>query len=418
MKTSPQKKRIWILNHHASGNGDRHDALANELAKLGVEVLVIASSFNHSEFNYRHSEKCVIEKRNDHLSYAWLHTTPGYTGNGIKRIINMISYLQMVKQFSSKWWKHYGKPDIIIGSSVHPFAWEAAYWISKRTGAEFVAEVRDLWPLSLIEVQKVSPKHPLVLLFSILEKRAYCRAKKIITTMPYGYKYISDILGFPKEKIEWIPNGIDTEKVDNISKSIDIKLPNNLKMYLENNWCAVYTGSLVESECIDYILDSAKILQNRGNNIIKFAIIGDGHLKKQLIEEAQKQNLKNVVFFDRISKEQVAIVVSKAKVCLAAVRNLPLYKYGLSMNKLSDYLYSGNPTIFVCDVENVVKISGGGITLPYGDRELYADSIESVYSMSEDKKRTMTDKAREVIKKQYDTSSLAKQLLAIFESNQ
>ncbi|QOR66330.1 glycosyltransferase family 4 protein [Cytobacillus suaedae] len=409
--------RIWIINHYATGNGDRHDALASQLTKFGVEVLVIASSYNHFTQKYMYQEDYAVEKRSDSLSYLWLRTTPKYTGNGIGRIFNMISFMRMVKKMSPSWIDKYGKPDIVMGSSVHPFTWEAAYWISNKTNADFYTEVRDLWPLSLIEVHGVSSKHPLVILFSYLEKRAYQRAKKIITTMPYANKYITDVLGFSADKIEWIPNSIDTEKVEKALRNKNIKLPSELEDYLTNNWCAVYTGSLVESECIDLILDSAKILQERGNSFIKFAIVGDGHLKKQLLEIAQKQNLGNVKFFDRISKEQVALVVNRSKVCLAAVRNLALYKYGLSMNKLSDYLYSGNPTIFACDVQNVVKSSGGGINLPFGNAELYADSIETVFNMSEEQKRIMAIRGRETIKKQYDTSSLARKLIDIFEDN-
>jgi glycosyltransferase involved in cell wall biosynthesis len=411
-----KKLKIWILNHHASGNGDRHDAIANEFARLGTEVMIVASSYSHSSLSYKYKDKCVIEERNENLRYAWLYTTPAYKNNGFNRILNMISYMILVRRYSLEWRNKYGNPDIVIGSSVHPFAWEAAYWICKRTGADFYAEVRDLWPLSLIEVQNVHPKHPIVTFFSFLEKRAYHRAKKIITTMPYAYKYITNTLGFPKGKIHWIPNGIDTKKVDSVLTNNISNLPSELNHYLENNWCAVYTGSLVESECIDYILDAANILQDRGSNFIKFAIVGDGHLKKSLIEAAKKKNLRNVRFFDKLPKDQVAIVVRKAKVCLAAVRNLSIYKYGLSMNKLSDYLYSGNPTIFVSDVENVVNISRGGVTLPYGNREIYANAIEEVFNMNEDDKKSISDRGRKIIKEQYDTTILANQLISIFKS--
>jgi glycosyltransferase involved in cell wall biosynthesis len=410
-------KRIWILNHHASGNGDRHDEIAKQFTKLGIEVVIIASSYKHAELKYAYDDKWIVQDFQNGLKYIWLHTTPAYQRNGLKRILNMVSYMNMVKRYSKVWYKDFGKPDVIIGSSVHPFAWEAAYWLSKKTKAAFYAEVRDLWPLSLIEVQGLTPRHPLVLFFGMLEKRAYRRAKKIITSMPYAYKYISETLKFPREKTIWIPNGLDTEKVDNSLNNFEVKLPYELNKFLEENWCTVYTGSLVESECIDYILDSAEILQNRGNDIIKFAIVGNGRLKKQLREEVKKRNLRNVRFFDRVSKEQVSKVVNKAKVCLAAVGNLPLYKYGLSMNKLNDYLYSGNPTIFVCDVDNVVSISGGGISLPYGNREIYANSIENLFKMSENEREIISNRGIKTIKEEYDTAILVQKLLSVFNNN-
>ena len=164
---------------------------------------------------------------------------------------------------------------------------------------------------------------------------------------------------------------------------------------------------------MDYILEVAEQLQKKGNNKIKFAIVGNGHQKKDLMKIAKEKKLNNVRFFNRVSKEQTSIVVSKAKVCLGAVRNLPIYKYGLSMNKLNDYLYSGNPTIFVCDVENVVRLSGGGISIPYGNIELFVDAIERIYSMNESERKLMAKRGRETIKEQYDTKKLANELLSI-----
>lgn len=407
-------ERVWILNHHAKGNGGRHDELARHLNKLGVKVVIIASSFNNSTHEYKYKEKYLVKEINDKLTYVWLRTSPKYFGNGIKRILNMISYMFMAKRRSKELFKLYGKPDAVIGSSVHPFAWEAAYSIAKKANADFYAEVRDLWPLSLVEVQGINEKHPLVKFFGILEKRAYKRSKKIITTMPYAYKFIMEKYGYPRNKIEWIANGIDTNVIDEALNNKDNILPDKLDAYLQNNWCAVYTGSFVKSECVDFILEAADVLKKRNENI-KFAIVGSGHMKSKLLEMKKEKYLDNVEIFDRVTKNQVALIVKKAKVCLAAVRNLDIYRYGLSMNKMNDYLYSGNPTIFACNYKNVVEESGGGISLDFGNAQAYADAIENIYNMKEEERNKMGEKGKEIIKKQYDTSILAQKLLSIIE---
>lgn len=410
------RKRIWIFNHYADLNGHRHYELGMRLAEMGMDVSVIASSFSHSELRYTKDEVCVIQQIKKYCRFIWLRTSPPYRGNTLYRFLNMASYLHMVKLHSKQWWSEFGIPDVVIGSSVHPFAWEAANWISKKTGAVYLAEVRDLWPLSLVEIQGVNPRHPVVSFFRILEKRAYKRAKKIITTMPYAFRYISGELGFPRDKVIWIPNGIDTNKIDNVLANGDTKLPHDLDQYLSGNWCAVYAGSLVESECIDHILDAATVLQNKYRSNIKFAIIGDGHLKSKLQQKAEDNVLYNVRFFERISKDQVAVAVSKAKVCLSAIQNLSVFRYGLSRNKINDYLYSGNPTIFSCDVDNVVQSSGGGITVPYGDADLLADTITSVFNMSDQDRLEMVQKGRHIIKTQYDITLLSMQLLNLVNS--
>lgn len=407
-----EKKSIWILNHHAELNGHRHFELGKQLAREGIDVTIISSSFSHTQNRYYFEGECTVQEIQERFRFIWLRTKPKYTGNSAKRILNMLSYWRMVTIHAKKWWIEYGKPDIVIGSSVHPFAWEAAYWVSKHTGARYIAEVRDLWPLSLIEIMGMSIYHPLVKLFAWLEKRAYHRAYKILTTMPYAYNYIcKDKYSFPRSKVIWIPNGIDIEQIDKSLINSKESLPNELEEYLAQNWCCVYAGSITKSQCVDFIIDAANVLAMQGQNNICFAIIGDGDEKKEIIEKVISLKLNSVHFFERISKEQVALALRRSRCCLAAHRNLPIYRYGLSLNKLNDYLLSGIPTLFACDANNVVKESGGGIAIDFGDPQIFANAILKVYHMAEAEREEICTKGIQEIREQYDTRAIAQKLI-------
>ena len=110
------------------------------------------------------------------------------------------------------------------------------------------------------------------------------------------------------------------------------------------------------------------------------------------------------------------MALSKGKVCIAALRDdRVLNDLGLSLNKLNDYLYSGNPTVFACGSVNVVGQSGGGIVVPPGDAKAYAEALVRVYHMSEEERKEMADKGRKEIKEKYSYSLLAKQYMKIFE---
>ena len=69
-------------------------------------------------------------------------------------------------------------------------------------------EVRDLWPQSLIDLGRISPKHPGVRFLAKLEKLLCRNAVKIITLLPGARDYIQS-LGIKSDKIFWLPNGID-----------------------------------------------------------------------------------------------------------------------------------------------------------------------------------------------------------------
>lgn len=99
-------------------------------------------------------------------------------------------------------------PDVIIGSCVHPFSVLSAYILSKIKKSYFFFEVRDLWPQTLIDMGALSYKNPIAWGLRAMEKFFYKKAKIIITFLPYANQYITK-LGIPKEKIFWIPNGVD-----------------------------------------------------------------------------------------------------------------------------------------------------------------------------------------------------------------
>ncbi len=410
-------KKIWILNHHSGLEGDRHYELAKEMTGDGLEVVVFMSAFDHQKEKYIFEKPVAIRKIQKGLTYVWLKTAPSYHGNGAARILNMMDYCRLMKKYEQKFYEKFGTPDIVIGSSVHPFSWESAYRIAKKNKAPFICEIRDFWPLSFIEMYGWSKYHPVCLLFSLLERRAYRRADAIVTSMEFGYKYLEQFPYVNRDRVYWIANGYHTEAIDRVLSEGKVTLPEEMEQYLEDNWCAVYTGSFVDSECLLDMLDTAAYMQEHQMNEVKLAIIGDGHLRAEMEEKVRREKLKNVRIFSRIEKSQVAVALSKAKVCIAALKDdRVLNDLGLSLNKLNDYLYSGNPTVFACNSVNVVGESGGGIVVPCSDPKAYAEALMQVYQMSDDERQAMGEKGRKEIREKYSYSLLAKRYEDIFDT--
>ena len=239
-------KKLWILNHHSGLEGDRHFELAREFVSQGVEVVVFMSSYSHRGEKYLYEKEAVVRKIQDGLTYVWLHTDPPYHGNGAARILNMISYCRLMKKYEKKFYERFGRPDAVIGSSVHPFAWESSWSIARQNHIPFICEIRDFWPLSFIEMYGWSKFHPVCLLFSALERRAYRRADAIVTTMEFGYKYLMQFPYVKRNRVFWIPNGYHTEQIDEVLEKGEVTLPKELDQYLTEHWCAVYTGSFVD----------------------------------------------------------------------------------------------------------------------------------------------------------------------------
>ena len=154
-------KTIWILNHYAitphQGGGTRHYSFAKELVKRGYCVYVFSSSRTHNtgENMLDEGEKSR-EELIDGIHWVWIQTSY-YSGNGLDRIKSMLEYYR----FMMKEYGRYKKPDVIIGSSVHPLACLAGIRISKRTGSKCISEIRDLWPQTLIDMGKLAKNSPM-----------------------------------------------------------------------------------------------------------------------------------------------------------------------------------------------------------------------------------------------------------------
>ena len=159
-------KKLWILNHHSGLEGDRHYELAKELVLLGVEIVVFMSSYSHGREQYVYEEEVKIRKVKKGITYVYLHTAPAYHGISVRRILNMMDYCVLMRKYEKQFYRLFGRPDLVIGSSVHPFVWESAWRIARGSRAPFICEIRDFWPLSLTEIFGKSKYHPACLMFA------------------------------------------------------------------------------------------------------------------------------------------------------------------------------------------------------------------------------------------------------------
>jgi glycosyltransferase involved in cell wall biosynthesis len=364
---------LWILNHYAgtaASPSTRHYDLARELVRKGHRVTIFASSFNHQKFVEERLLPGETSKQEDHegVRFVWIKTFP-YRGNNWRRVLNMLSYaLRAI-------WIGKGideRPDAIIGSSVHPFAALSAYILSLIKKSPFFFEVRDLWPQNLIDIGALNAKSPIAWALRKLEGFLYRKAASVITLLPYAHEYITR-LGIPREKIVWIPNGADLRRYEDV------------KRYdggLTAPFTIMYLGAHGRANALDVIIDAAAILQNRGLNHVKFAFVGEGPEKANLIQYSQKKLLNNIEFRAAVPKNELFVVMGEADAFVYNLENLPSCNYGISSNKLFDYLASGRPVLFSGNTgNNPVQEAGAGMSVPGRSPERLADAVVELVAL-------------------------------------
>lgn len=406
-------KTIWIMNQYASTLTSRHLGLGREFTRQGYRCIVITSSFHHGDHKYLFPESYHVEDRGGELYYIYLHAGPAYTGNGGKRVLSFFDFNRLAEKHSGEIVRTFGKPSFIIASSLSPMVWEQGYRFARRYEAKWVAEFRDIWPLQLMYIRNLPKWHPMVWFFGIIAKRAYRRSDAIVSTMPNAWKYVCDELGFPREKVHWMPNGIDTGMIDSILAEGNQQIPPVLGSFLRGHWCCVFCGSLAKSERVAYMVEAFAHVQKPE---ICFAIVGAGHCEQEVREAIRKNGLEDRVrLFPRVPYEQVPVILKSAGCCVAAIHDSPLFRYGLSMLKLTDYLYVGKPIVLAYSGESPVK-KVGGAAVPSEDKDAFARAIEAAYAMSDEDLAACEAREKALVRETYDYAAIGQNYIRLLES--
>lgn len=404
MKNS--NKTIWIINQYASHLVTRHEELSKSFAAHGYIVAVITSSFHHGKREYMYDEPITYRELCDGVTYVYIHSGPAYQKNDAGRIFNMLDFCRLVDRYKGEISNIIGKPGYVIASSAPPFVWEIGRRISKKYGAKFIAEFRDIWPLSLIEIQGVSPRHPLVKILSVIEKRAYRYSDLIVSTMKDAWKHVVEVSDVTRDKVKWMPNGINIKTFEESLNSPE-ELPVDLDDYLSSHWCCLYVGSIVKSECVDFMVNAIGKLDN---NDIFFAVVGEGHEKERIQNLINEKGYTNIRMFPFLDRRLIPKALSKAGCCVAACKDVGIGKYGLSMYKLNDYLYSGKPTVFAYDYTSVVE-EAGQVAVQYGSEEVFENAVKSLRYADEITIEKLAIVSKRVIAETYDFSMIGENYL-------
>jgi glycosyltransferase involved in cell wall biosynthesis len=380
--------------------GTRHYDFGRALIKKGFEVTIFPSSFHYTLLQEMktYGEKDVSIEQFEGVTFVWLKTFP-YQRNDWRRVINMISYSFKAFRFAKDTKLNLGKPDIIIGSSVHLFAAWAAYLLSKYYRVPYVMEVRDLWPQTLIDMG-IPKWHPFILVLRIIELFLYKKAKTIVTLLPKAGEYIES-LGVDSQKIVWIPNGVDLERFK--TGPSELFHGNNHLLF---PFTVTYAGAIGRANNLEVVLEAAEILQKDFPKI-KFLLVGDGPERSKLIRMASERRLSNVEFKSSVPKEDAASILFQSSLLFFNLRDSPVFKYGISSNKIFDYLASGKPILFACNaINNPVEDSKSGIKVSPNDPKEIAEAVIHLYRMPEKERREIGENGRKYIEKHYSINLL------------
>ena len=409
--------RIWIIDHYTVPEKFypliRQTLFAKNFIEQGHDVRIFSASTVHkSSINLIESNEKFKEEVVENVTYTYVRCH-GYQGNGIKRIYNMIEFAAKLPKVCEYYASKEGKPDVIIACSMTLQACKQGIKIARKLGSKVIAQITDLWPETIVSYSGIGTYNPVIVYLRCIEKWIYRNSDKIVFSMEGAYDYIREQRWekvVPREKVCCINNGIDLERF-NINRReysvMDSELEN------EKLFKVIYTGAINRVNNLGLLLDVAKMLIDK--NIV-FLIWGDGDELKALMERVNIERIRNVFFKGRVEKKYIPYITSRADINIAHNSASDILRFGVSFNKIFDYLAAGKPILvdFPCKY-NPVLDNGAGLGAKRQDAAEIAEIIVKMSTLTHEEYKNYCDNAKKTATK-YDFNVLANRMLKIIQS--
>ncbi len=281
------------------------------------------------------------------------------------RVLNLLTYLA-----AAMWAALFlPRPDLIVCETDPPLLCLIAALLRRWHGAKLVIYLQDIYPDIAVALGKIRDGRLTGwirrLMFGI-----YRRADRVVVLS----RDMRDLLltaGVPAERIECIPNWVDTERLVPDKQSNAFRQTHGL----DGQFIVMYSGNLGLCQRLEDTLAAADRLRRRSD--IVFLLVGDGASKRRLEESARQMNLPNVRFLPYQPKERLSESLSAADLQLVPLD--PRIASCLMPSKLYGILASGTPLLAVapehCELADITRQAGVGMVVPPDCPEALADAI-------------------------------------------
>ena len=391
--------KIWLINQFANTpelpGHTRQYEIGRGLVKLGWEVEVFSSDFNLSKRSFSKLRGVQLELTENYegLRWTWLRVFP-YKINNWRRYVNMATFcLHLFSKlfFLAVLSKLKGEePDIIFASSPQLPAAYVSLCLAIIFRKPFIVEIRDLWPQALIDMGNTSNKSWIVRFLSCIEKVIYKNAE-FVTVLSQGC--VEYVKARGAKKVFWLPNGADLEEFKALA------LPNENNGFTKDRPMKIlYAGAHGSANKLSNVVRAASLVEHLN---IKFIFIGDGPEKISIVNQAKL--LTNIEFFDPLPKVDMPRIMANCDVILLSLGDIPLFRYGVSPNKLYDAYAIGRPVLTTVEgfINNEVKENNLGGTAPPENSRLLANEIERLFYLPRQERELMGQRARKLAETVY-----------------
>ncbi|MGC6453038.1 MAG: glycosyltransferase family 4 protein [Candidatus Puniceispirillaceae bacterium] len=310
------------------GPNPRWYHLAVAMRRLGYDVSLVTSNSNHiSEYQMENSSTANVKFHG--VEYLVLKTRQYNRTASIARVISWFDFdFKLFRNF------RHMTPDVVVISSLSLTSIIFGIYLKWRHGSRLVFEIRDIWPLTMIEEGGFSRWHPLAVYLRFIEKWGYRRADLIVGTMPNLKQHVNESgIRKPDDAFHTCGIGVAPDRAADVAA---FAFSPEVEALLRGRTIIGYCGSI---GLTNNLHDFVRYMDDCTRDDVVFVIAGDG-ADRQTFESRLKDH-QNVVFLGRIAPDQVQAFLRRCDILFLSTLPSKVWDYGQSMNKIVDYMLAG-----------------------------------------------------------------------------
>lgn len=281
--------------------------------------------------------------------------------------------------------------DVIYASSTPPIQCLMCKSISKRLSKKakryipIVYNLQDIFPDSLVTTELTRKDSLIWKVGRVIEDKTYDCSDKIIVI---GETFKENIMakGVPEEKIEIIPNWIDSDAITYVPREKNTIIS---EFGVDpDKFLVVYAGNFGVAQGADVVIETAEVMKD--NKDVQFVIFGGGSEYDAVVQRVKNKGLNNVIINPLLPQERVPEVYSLGDVALITC------KKGVGDSGLPSKTWSimacNTPIIASFDLDSeldeILTKTSAGICVEPEDKNALAEAIERFRTTDEIKKYT------------------------------
>lgn len=370
------ERTLWYISKYfapktPTSPGGRGWFLMEQLARRGIKPVVITSDSN-ALIDKPDLQRSVTVEDTEGVSVVWLRTMKYQVAKSARRILSWFHFEFKILALDKRLLP---KPDVIIVSSLSLLTVFSGLWLKWKYGCRLVFEVRDIWPLTIVEEGGFKTSNPFIKLLAFVERLGYEKSDAIIGTMPNLAEHVRRV-SRSEAPVFCVPMGVsDGHLQDQRELSSDYT-----EKYLSSERLkVVHAGTVGITNALDVFFQAASRLKS--DDRFEFVIVGDGPLKEQFQKEYS--HLSNIVFAPKVDRHEVQSALAHCDIVYFSVFPSKVWDYGQSLNKVIDYMLSAKPVIAsYSGFPSMITEAGCGSFVPAGDVDALVEELRRFARMN------------------------------------